>query len=56
MEIIGAEHEQIKGVVEAGLALTKVHMLLGRRGVVVSYRALHRYATTELEFGSDGPR
>jgi transposase len=27
-----------------------VHTLLGRRGVVVSYRTLHRYATTELEF------
>ena len=31
--------------------MTKVHTLLGRRGVVVSYRTLHRYATTELEFG-----
>jgi len=28
--------------------LTKVHTLLGRRGVVVSYRTLHRYATAEL--------
>ena len=31
--------------------LTKVHTLLGRRGVLVSYRTLHRYAVTELEFG-----
>jgi hypothetical protein len=31
--------------------LTKIHTLLGRRGVVVSYRTLHRYATTELDFG-----
>ena len=34
-----------------GLTLTKIHTLLGRRGVVVSYRTLHRYATTELDFG-----
>jgi len=34
-----------------GLTLTKVHTLLGRRGVVVSYRTLNRYATTELDFG-----
>jgi transposase len=34
-----------------GLTLTKIHTLLGRRGVVVSYRTLNRYATTELDFG-----
>ena len=28
-----------------------MHKLLGHRGVVVSYRTLHRYATTELGFG-----
>jgi hypothetical protein len=28
-----------------------VHTLLGHRGVVVSYRTLHRYTTTELGFG-----
>jgi hypothetical protein len=50
-EVIGAEHEQIKAWLKQGLTLTKVHTLLGRRGVVVSYRTLHRYATTELEFG-----
>jgi hypothetical protein len=27
------------------------HTPLGRRGVVASYRTLHRYATTELGFG-----
>ncbi|WP_327101542.1 hypothetical protein OIE68_00505 [Nocardia vinacea] len=36
---------------DQGLTLTKVHILLGRRGVVVSYRTLHRYAATELGFG-----
>jgi hypothetical protein len=34
-----------------GLTLTKIHTLLGRRGVVVSYRTLNRYATAELDFG-----
>jgi hypothetical protein len=33
------------------VTLTKIHMLLGRRGVVVSYRTLHWYATSELGFG-----
>lgn len=50
-EIIAAEHEQIRAWLKDGLTLTKVHTLLGRRGVVVSYRTLHRYATTELDFG-----
>jgi transposase len=50
-ETIAAEDEQIKAWLDRGLTLTKVHTLLGRRGVVVSYRTLHRYATTELGFG-----
>ena len=50
-ETIAAEHEQIKAWLKDGLTLTKIHTLLGRRGVVVSYRTLHRYATTELGFG-----
>lgn len=50
-EIIAAEHEQIKAWLKDGLTLTKIHILLGRRGVVVSYRTLNRYATTELDFG-----
>jgi transposase len=50
-ETIAAEHEQIKAWLKDGLTLTKIHTLLGRRGVVVSYRTLHRYATTELDFG-----
>ena len=41
----------MKEWLKQGLELTKVHTLLGRRGVVVSYRTLHRYATTELGFG-----
>jgi len=50
-EIIAGQHEQIKAWLDQGLTVTKVHILLGRRGVVVSYRTLHRYATTELGFG-----
>ena len=50
-ETIAAQHDQIKVWLKQGLTLTKVHTLLGRRGVVVSYRTLHRYAVTELEFG-----
>jgi transposase len=50
-ETIATQHNQIKAWLEQDLTLTKVHTLLGRRGVVVSYRTLHRYATTELDFG-----
>ncbi len=50
-ENVAAQHEQIKAWLKQDLTLTKVHTLLGRRGVVVSYRTLHRYATTELGFG-----
>ena len=50
-ETIAAEHEQIRQWLKDGLTLTKIHTLLGRRGVVVSYRTLNRYATTELDFG-----
>lgn len=50
-ETIAAEHEQINAWLCGGVTLTKIHTLLGRRGVVVSYRTLHRYATEELDFG-----
>jgi transposase len=50
-EVIAGEHEQIKAWLNDGLTLTKIHVLLGRRGVVVSYRTLNRYATDELGFG-----
>ena len=50
-ETIATQHDQIEAWLEHHLTLTKVHTLLGRRGVVVSYRTLHRYATTELGFG-----
>lgn len=50
-ETIAGESEQIKAWLDQGLTLTKIHILLGRHGVVVSYRTLNRYATTELGFG-----
>lgn len=50
-ETVAAQGEQIKAWLDADLTLTKVHTLLGRRGVVVSYRTLHRYASAELGFG-----
>ena len=50
-ETIDAQAEQITAWLKQGLTLTKVHTLLGCRGVVVSYRTLHRYATTELGLG-----
>ncbi|MFI1920563.1 IS21 family transposase [Nocardia sp. NPDC020380] len=48
---VAAQSEQIQKWLDEGLTLTKVHILLGRQGVVVSYRTLNRYATTELGFG-----
>ncbi|OBI96562.1 hypothetical protein A5661_19395 [Mycobacterium asiaticum] len=50
-ETIAVQDAQIKTWLDQGVTLTKVHTLLDGLGVVVSYRALHYYATTELEFG-----
>ncbi|WP_460701232.1 transposase, partial [Nocardia thraciensis] len=50
-EMLAGQSEQIKQWLDQGLTLTKIHILLARRGVVVSYRTLNRYATTELGFG-----
>jgi transposase len=50
-ETVAAQAKQIKAWLDQGLTLTKIHTLLGRQGVVVSYRTLNRYATTELGFG-----
>ena len=50
-EIVVGQSEQIKEWLDQGLTVTKVHIRLGRRGVVVSYRTLHRYATTEMGSG-----
>lgn len=37
--------------IEKDLRLTKIHDLLARRGIVVAYRTLHRFAVAELGFG-----
>ncbi len=42
----------IKGHLDHGVQLTKVHRLLRRNGVVVPYATLYRFATKELDFGS----
>ena len=44
--------ELISGWVKQDVPLTKVQVLLARRGVQVPYRTLHRFATERLEFGS----
>jgi transposase len=53
-EACRGEHDRIKAWLEKDLKLTKVEDLLGRRGVVVPYRTLHRYATDELGFAGRG--
>jgi transposase len=49
-QTIAGQREQISQWLAQGLTLAKVHLLLGRHGVVVPYRTLHRYATAELGF------
>jgi len=45
-------HEElIRGWVDKDLRLTKITELLGRRGVVVPYRTLHRFAGERCGFG-----
>jgi hypothetical protein len=45
-------HEElIRGWVERGLRVTKIQVLLARRGVVVPYRTLVRFATERCGFG-----
>jgi transposase len=46
-----AEQEQISGWVDSGLTVVKIGTLLGRRGVVVPYRTLHRFCVQCCGFG-----
>jgi len=46
-----AEHEFVRTKLDGGVRLSKVWRLLRGRGVRVPYSTLHRYATTELDFG-----
>ena len=50
-ETIAAEHEQIRQWLEARVDVDQDPHPVGSPGVVVSYRTLNRYATTELAFG-----
>jgi len=56
-EVLNPHREQMRKWLEGdgkhakGLTLTKVHILLARRGVKVSYISLYRYAVKHLDFG-----
>jgi len=47
--------ELIKGWVGDDLTAVKIHILLGRRGVVVPYRTLHRFAVANAGYGRRQP-
>src|SRR5690606_5393910 len=50
--LLDAHRDQlVKWLDKEGLTVVKVHELLGRRGVVVPERTLHRYALEELGVG-----
>ncbi len=49
-EACDANRERIKQWLEQGLTVVKIHVLLGRRGVVVPYRTLHRFCAEELGY------
>lgn len=59
-QLLSLHAEQIKEWLKSdefykrGLRLTKVHELLSRTGVNVSYSALHRYAVKHMGFGEKG--
>ena len=50
-EQLEACHEDIEAHVKAGLSVVKIGILLERRGVVVPYRTLHRFAVERCGFG-----
>jgi hypothetical protein len=50
-----AERDRIKGWLEKDLEVTKIHDLLGRRGVEVPYRTLHRFCAEELGYRRQPP-
>jgi len=50
-QALAGQQEQLEEWIDKGLTLTKIHTMLGRRGIVVSYRTLHRYAINQLGFG-----
>jgi transposase len=46
-----AEREFIRGMLEGHVRLSKIRRLLRRRGIVIPYSTLHRFAVAELDFG-----
>jgi len=50
-EVVAGQRDLIEGWLKDDLTVVKVHRLLGRRGVVVPYRTLHRFCVEELGFG-----
>ena len=51
-DILVTHEPLIRDWVKAGLQLTNIHGKLARRGVVVPYRTLHRFAVERCGFGS----
>ena len=49
-EACQAQRDQLQGWLDKDLTVTKMHDLLGRRGVVVPYRTLHRFCAEELGY------
>lgn len=54
-EALAGQHEQLKEWVDKGLTLAKIHVLLGRRGIVVSYRTLRFVESMPLYYDSWPP-
>ena len=54
-EVLAGEAEQITTWVDQGLTVVKIGVLLGRRGVVVPYRTLHRFCVQRCGFGRSAP-
>jgi transposase len=54
-ELLVGHEQQIRDWIDADLQLTNVHGKLTRRGVVVPYRTLHRFAAERCGFGRRQP-
>ena len=52
-EQLERERSFLRESLEQNLTLTKIHILLRRRGLTVPYRTLHRFCVAELGFGRD---
>lgn len=54
-ERCAAQHDFIASQLDRSVRLTKIRKLLGRRGLVIPYDTLRRYALAELGFGRTAP-